>query len=83
MEAQIGAIEGLSHLARECAVAVEPRDLVLVLVGRQLEQIGRNRLGEPTLAGRALRLCGLCAVDPPLNILQSRYIFLCPSIRTQ
>ena len=55
-EAQVVAAELVRHLLQERAVGVEPRDLVLVLVGHQLEQIARDGLGEPALARRLARL---------------------------
>ena len=64
MQPQIVAVERVADLADERLVGVEPRHLVLVLVGHQLEQAARDRLGEPALVGRALGLCRLRAVDP-------------------
>ena len=51
-------------LRGERAVGVEPRDLVLVLVRHQLEEIARHRLGEARLRpGRVRRLGGRRPVD--------------------
>ena len=46
------AVELGRGLAQERAVGIEPRDLVFVLVGHQLEQVARDRLGEPAFARR-------------------------------
>ena len=58
------AVELGRDLPQERAVGVEPRDLVLVLVGHQLEQVARDRLGEPAFAGRLGRLGRLRLLDP-------------------
>ena len=50
LEAQIIAVEFVLDLLEERAVGIEPRHLVLVLVGHQLEQIARDRIGKPALA---------------------------------
>ena len=42
----IVALELARHARREVAVGVEPGHLVLVLVGHQLEEVARHRLGE-------------------------------------
>ena len=63
LEAQL-AVELGRGLAQERAVGVEPRHLVLVLVGHQLEQVARDRLGEPALARR---LRALSARRTPLD----------------
>ena len=62
-EAQVVAAELVRHLLQEIAVGVEPRHLVLVLVGHQLEQIARDRFGEAALAGRLGGLDGLHLLD--------------------
>src|SRR3546814_21093463 len=50
-----------SDLAAELAIAVEPRHLVLVLVGQQLEIVAGDRLGQALAAFRPL---GLDAAHP-------------------
>ncbi len=62
-EAEVVAAELVRHLLEEIAVGVEPRHLVFVLVGHQLEQIARDRFGEPALAGRLFGFGGLHLVD--------------------
>src|SRR5262245_43462359 len=53
VQAKILAAELGVHLLEEGVVGVEASDLVFVLVGHQLEQIARDRVGEPALARRA------------------------------
>src|SRR6185312_5958028 len=48
--AQIVAAEFGFDLLLEGAVGVEPRHLVLVLVGHELEQVTRHRVGQPAFA---------------------------------
>ena len=47
------ALELATDLGQEGAVRIEPRDLVLVLVGQQLEVVAGDRLGERAAAERA------------------------------
>ena len=55
-EAQIVAVEFGLDLLFERAVGVKPRDLVFVLVGHQLEQIARYRIGKPVICRERGRL---------------------------
>ena len=50
-------------LPREGGIGVEAGDLVLVLVGHQLEQVARDRLGEPARLGACARLGGPRPLD--------------------
>ena len=56
VQAQALAAEFVVHLLDECVVGIEPRHLVLVLVGHQLEQVARDRVGQTAFAGRTRRL---------------------------
>ena len=65
-EMQLDAVPALElalELPAEGAVRPEPRDLVLVLVGEQLEVVTRDRLGEAAASGRALALARRHALD--------------------
>ena len=57
------AVEFICELLGKAAVGIEPRDLVFVLVGHQLEQIARDRLREPLLAAAARRFRGFRFFD--------------------
>ena len=50
------ALEHAGDLVGEGGVGVQAGDLVLVLVGHQLEQVARHGLGQPRGAKRAFRL---------------------------
>src|SRR3546814_6720834 len=52
----VAALELLAEAASELGIAVEPRHLVLVLHGEQLEIVARDRPGEAGEARRARRL---------------------------
>ena len=57
-------IELGGDLLLERAVGIEPRHLVFVLVGHQLEQIARDRFRKPAAAGSLLRLGQARPLDP-------------------
>ena len=61
MHQPVVALEHRRHLGREGRVGVQARHFVLVLVGHQLEQVARHRLGQAGAAQR--RLGGAHAVD--------------------
>ena len=63
LEREVVARNLVLHLREECRLGVKPRDLVLVLVGHQLEQIARDRVGKPGLARRLRGLGGLHLID--------------------
>src|SRR5262249_59841499 len=66
---RVVALELRGELALEVAVRVEARDLVLVLVGEELEVVTGDRLGERARAGHGLALaCG----DPPHELAGAR-----------
>ena len=52
LEAQLAFKRGC-HLPRKRAVGVEPRHLILILVGHQLEGVARHSFAQPALARRA------------------------------
>ena len=64
LEAQLLAVELAGDLLEERAVGIKPRDFVFVLVGHQLEQITRNRVGEAGLARRPRGFGRFDLVDP-------------------
>ena len=59
----VPALELGPELALEGAVGVEPGHLVLVLVGHELEEVARDRLGERWAAGEDGRLACPHALD--------------------
>src|SRR5262249_27577999 len=59
------ALELLVQVGKKRAVGIEARPLVLVLVGHQLEEIVRGRLGETAFARRARFLRLLDGGDRP------------------
>ena len=61
--AQVVALEGRRDLLGELAVRVEPRHLVFVLVGHELEEVARDRVGERRRVGDRMRLGGPDALD--------------------
>src|SRR3984893_2107512 len=63
VKAQMLAAKLVLHLMHERAVGIEPGHLVLVLVGHQLEQIARDRIGKTALARGTRRLDGFDALD--------------------
>src|SRR5690606_41933543 len=58
------AVELLLEPAHELAAGVQPRHLVLVLVGHELEEVARHRLGQ---VGRARRANALDRKSTRLN----------------
>src|SRR6266850_3362467 len=53
LEAQVIARKCRAHLTGEVVARIEARDLILVLVGHELEQIARDRVYQALLAGSA------------------------------
>ena len=66
MQAQPLAADFVVHLLDERVVGIEPRHLVLVLVGHQLEQVACDRLGQPAFPGRTRRLGRFRPLHPSL-----------------
>ena len=67
VEARVGA-EALLEAGALGGQQVQPRDLVLVLVGHQLEQVAGDRVGDRRAAAAAAPL-GLAHVDEEVDVL--------------